>query len=836
MSNAALLSQVESLKVALQAAKSRIEKLESENAALRRQQSTSSSSAPTFVTDSRLDNLDTTQMETRIRTATMDTTKRESATNLYTPTQNAKMRKKHDKLRTNYMTLKKNATNSQEGYIYKKRSDQSAVVQGSPWRARYLVLDVKIKTLSYFRKQVDKLAKAPLRRIAFRDITAVCVPERGVFFDIVTTRGVHEMKATTVEECLRWAGAICMECPHANRSVKAMDSSDTPPPPPPQDSKQRQRASVMGDARLGVGGRRRPTLVPHALMLSGYLEKLSPKVLFGIKSWQRRWFVLNKRTGVLSYFKSEAAAQGSPKAAVPLALIHSVVHEGRKIHLTMVETGKIYVFQAATDMEAMQWSGAIRSGANQARVAFNLPAAVAEEVPPPTPAADDGKGQDGGQEEVKLSEQEMARVLHDVATTRTVMKGIVDFADNATLSALSLTCRDWYKLCRKPLVQRSGKESAATQSGEEEEESDGFSSDEEGNSDDEDMVPVVIDQGALTIRGGLSGDPKSGESVYVPQAVVDSGAGTDLWTLKSLRDEATVEAIVKQWRQVFKQLGLNPTKHPVLFSLQSTAPKELKKTLYELIFTRLGAPAAFIGSSAALVAYSYGVWSGLVVDLGYSELRAVPIVNGCVIEAGIVRAPHLGGRTLDVMLSSKLRRSKPESFGRLSVEEATSLAQKIRKGAVAVPDDYEKEAKRVSRKVKIMVDGMPQKVVIKKELAMCGEVYFSPQLILEDFDDSVVGIPEVIRKSVAQSPIDVRNELLGAILLTGGGSNTKNLVERLTRELKAGYSHASTVTVMDDPNRKNAIWTGGSILTTIEEFQGEWVAKWEWETQEEDNE
>ncbi|KAL8446011.1 hypothetical protein Emag_004863 [Eimeria magna] len=136
-----------------------------------------------------------------------------------------------------------------------------------------------------------------------------------------------------------------------------------------------------------------------------------------------------------------------------------------------------------------------------------------------------------------------------------------------------------------------------------------------------------------------------------------------------------------------------------------------------------------------------------------------------------------------------------------------------------------------------------------------GELLFQPQAALEalqviqpaalrqDPDELLqgfVGLPSAVADCVYASDVDVRRDLLSAVILTGGLSLTPGLAERFSDELHSEAfgpcSHNSGLKVRvvcpsSHTERRSAAWLGGSILASLGTFQEMWISKQEYEEQ-----
>ena len=93
------------------------------------------------------------------------------------------------------------------------------------------------------------------------------------------------------------------------------------------------------------------------------------------------------------------------------------------------------------------------------------------------------------------------------------------------------------------------------------------------------------------------------------------------------------------------------------------------------------------------------------------------------------------------------------------------------------------------------------------------------------------GIGQTCYDSIQKCDIDVRKDLYNCVVLSGGSSMYNGLPERLSKEIKAlaPESMKEEVKVIASPERKFAVWIGGSILSSISTFESMWITKTEYE-------
>jgi len=80
------------------------------------------------------------------------------------------------------------------------------------------------------------------------------------------------------------------------------------------------------------------------------------------------------------------------------------------------------------------------------------------------------------------------------------------------------------------------------------------------------------------------------------------------------------------------------------------------------------------------------------------------------------------------------------------------------------------------------------------------------------------GIHELTYKSIMKCDIDVRKDLYGNIVMSGGTTMFPGIPERLSKEVTALAPSTMKIKVVAPPERKFSVWIGGSILSSLSTF------------------
>jgi actin-related protein len=105
-------------------------------------------------------------------------------------------------------------------------------------------------------------------------------------------------------------------------------------------------------------------------------------------------------------------------------------------------------------------------------------------------------------------------------------------------------------------------------------------------------------------------------------------------------------------------------------------------------------------------------------------------------------------------------------------------------------------------------------VTVGNQRFRCPEALFKPMLIGKE----AKGIHELTFDSIVKCDIDVRKDLYGNIVLSGGTTMYPGIAERLNKEVVALAPSTMKIKIVAPPERKYSVWIGGSILSSLSTF------------------
>jgi len=172
-----------------------------------------------------------------------------------------------------------------------------------------------------------------------------------------------------------------------------------------------------------------------------------------------------------------------------------------------------------------------------------------------------------------------------------------------------------------------------------------------------------------------------------------------------------------------------------------------------------------------------------------------------------------------VLLTDYICKILQESKITLTTTAERESAKKIKEDLCYCSMNFSEEVDAFAGKEKQfeMPDGTV--VTVHNQMIRCPELMFRPSLDGKE----MMGLHELTKKTVNDCDLDVRKDLLGNVVMSGGTTMFPNMPERLQAELQGLVPEATKVKVIAPPERMISVWIGGSILASLSTFSRMWI-------------
>nr|AIK25770.1 actin I [Uroleptopsis citrina] len=352
----------------------------------------------------------------------------------------------------------------------------------------------------------------------------------------------------------------------------------------------------------------------------------------------------------------------------------------------------------------------------------------------------------------------------------------------------------------------------------------------------------VIDNGSGVVKAGFAGEdapraifpsivgrPKN-PGIIVGVEAKDEYIGDEAQQKRGvLKIEYPIEhGIVKNWDDMEKiwhhtfyvELRVSPDEQSVLLTEAPLNPKVNREKVTQIMFETFNVPNLYVAIQAVLSLYSAGRTTGIVCDSGDGVTHTVPIYEGFAIPHAVSKI-LLAGRDLTKFMAKLLTEN---GYNFVSTAEL-EIVRDIKEKTCYVALDYDAELKKAQdsnslEKKYELPDG--KVITVASARFRCPEYLFKPlEMNGREFDS----IQDLTFKSIQECDVDVRRDLYQNIILSGGTTLFEGIGERLLSEIESRAPKSITTKVIASPERRFAVWIGGSTLTSLSTFASMWITK-----------
>jgi len=362
-----------------------------------------------------------------------------------------------------------------------------------------------------------------------------------------------------------------------------------------------------------------------------------------------------------------------------------------------------------------------------------------------------------------------------------------------------------------------------------------------------DHTNLVVDNGSGMVKAGFAGDdtprcvfpsivgrPKH-KGVMVGMGQKDTYIGDEAQSKRGILalNYPIAKGIINDWDAMekiwhhtfFNELRVNPDTCRALLTEAPMNPKANREKMIQIMFETFAINSTYISIQAVLSLYSSGRTAGLVCDAGDGVTHTVPIYEGYALPHAIMRL-DMAGRTVTERLMTILT----ETASAFTTSAEKEVVRSIKEKLCYVAIDYNAELEKF--KADPAGNSSNYELPDGQVISLGTEKFRAPECLFQPSQAGVEadGVSKMLYNSIMKCDIDLRKDLYGAVVLSGGSTMFNGISERIQHDLSNFAPPTVNVNAISPPERKYSVWIGGSILCSLSTFAEMWI------TQEEYNE
>ncbi|KAL7271459.1 Actin-related protein 4 [Rhizina undulata] len=414
----------------------------------------------------------------------------------------------------------------------------------------------------------------------------------------------------------------------------------------------------------------------------------------------------------------------------------------------------------------------------------------------------------------------------------------------------------------------------------------------------DEISAIVLDPGTSWTRAGFAGEDTPKSVIPTDYGVIEDANGArklyigdnDLHVIRpgvEIRNPMS-DGIVVDWdvapqiwrRAITSRLTQNLSEHPLLMTEPVwNTPKNREKTI-EIAFEEFDVPAFYLAKSAVCAGFASGKATGLIIDVGASNISVTPIYDGLVLKKGWTRSPlggeflsnqirtylHLqniplsahyqilsknpvdAGKPADAVLKTFEPGKEPtESFKRFQEErvltEFKECTAQVWTGHGPIPSNNPQNLDAANGLNFTQIAGRSfefpdgYNIVFGSERFRVTEGIFTPSQMLTSplfphpDPATTLGLGHLIHNSMKDVDIEQKQAILNNVVVTGTGSLLYGFTDRVNSTLAELFPgpRVRLTAPGNSTERRYAGWLGGSILASLGSFHQLWVSRKEYD-------
>jgi len=360
------------------------------------------------------------------------------------------------------------------------------------------------------------------------------------------------------------------------------------------------------------------------------------------------------------------------------------------------------------------------------------------------------------------------------------------------------------------------------------------------------QLHCVIDNGSGYMKAGFSGEeaPKvmfptivgktKVEGIYVGDEKKESIIGTEAEKKFGILDISypIQGGVVVNWDEMeriwantfYGELKIAPEEHNLLLTESPFITRKDREKTLEMMFETFNCASTYIVAQSVLAAYSVGKSTGISIDCGHTSLNFAPIYEGFLQRHCVQHIPIAGKDINDILINLLIKNGQviESKMQKQSIIKAKELYCYFAQNYEQEENDFENIKDEETKEWELPDK---RKIKIGKERFQATEILFEPKKFGYDY----INFQELFQKTVKSIDSDLREIMLANIIFNGGTTLIKGFKNRVTQEIEeAGKDYYYKKKIHTYPEAQFMAWIGGSILSSLSNFENLWITKAEY--------
>lgn len=260
--------------------------------------------------------------------------------------------------------------------------------------------------------------------------------------------------------------------------------------------------------------------------------------------------------------------------------------------------------------------------------------------------------------------------------------------------------------------------------------------------------------------------------------------------------------------------------------------KVIRRKIARVLFDQFNVSKMYFAIKELLSLYADGNVTGLIVNIGASATRILPIYDGWLITHS-VSIRDTGAN--DVTRLMKDYTNKHIAHSKSTPNQKSIIDSNIRYATeeLCYVSENPKKEKQIWQKTDRQIRSAN---IINNDFVKYEEIlYKAPEILFRNEPLSVTGelgdLTDAVIESAQKCDSDLLKVVLSNIVLIGGGTLYRGFKERFYSDIRSKLPNHIEIKVKADRNRLIKSWIGGSILASLKLFNERnlWVTKVEYD-------